>query len=376
MAPEDQSKQPSIEVEDLEEAKLEPEEEDDPDTIEVDDSDDSAPHQGRSLRRATDRALARKQKAQLDKERKAAVAAEKSKKPTKQEKNYEKVQRKISETEERIQDFEEDIAILENDLRESDCHRTRVLGKDRFWNRYYWLERNAMPYGGLPESSTADAGYASGCIFVQGPDDMERQGFIELSSEENAQYRRAFQMTVPERKMKEEGETHVFTARQWGYYDDPDSVDMLIGWLDNRGVRELRLRKELASQRAIICHHMEKRKEYLANEEDKIEDLRSEPVTRVSTRTKSYVSMSDHRCLAWKNNTAVRELGHLHSEPKLPAAKKLRGVAQKKSSLNEVEDMLPVARATRGAAKGAEKNEGKRTASGRLPTRQGSRYNF
>ena len=353
----------------------EPEEEEEAEDDEVADSDESAPHQGRSLRRANDRANARKQKAQEEKERKAAAAAEKAKKPSKQEKQFEKVLRKIEEVKERIKDYEEDFATLENDLREADCPRTRVLGKDRFWNRYYWMERNAMPYAGLPDSSTANAGYANGCIWVQGPDDMERLGFIELNDAENTQYRRAFQMTVPERKMKEEGETHVFSAKQWGYYDEPDHLDMLIGWLDIRGAREIRLRKELQTQREKICFHMTKRQEYLHGHEREKSETASEPATRVSTRTKTYVDTTTHRCLAWKNNTAIREFGHLHSEPKPPTQKKQRGVAQKKKavSVESEEDMVPVTRATRGAGKAAEKNEGKRTASGRLPTR-GSRY--
>ena len=376
LEPEGQSPPPSTEIEALEESKQEPEEEEEAEEEEVQDSDASSPHQGRSLRRANDRALARKQKAQAEKERKAAAAAEKAKKPSKQERQHEKVLRKIEEVKENIKDHEEDIATLENDLREADCPRTRCLGKDRFWNRYYWMERNAMPYAGLPDSSTANAGYANGCIWVQGPDDMERIGFIELSDAENDQYKRAFQMTVPERKMKEEGETHVLTARQWGYYDDPDYLDMLIGWLDVRGVREMKLRKELQTQREKISLHMRKRQEYLNADKAKSETTSSEPVSRVSTRTKTYVNPTAYRCLSWKNNTAVREIGHLHSEPKPPAVRKQRGVAQKKSAPVEVEEAVPVARSTRGAAKTAEKNAGKRTASGRMPTRQGSRYDF
>lgn len=381
LQPESQSPPASTEAEDLEGSKVEPEEaeeeeEQQPEEEEIPDSDESSPHQGRSLRRANDRALARKQKAQAEKERKAAAAAEKAKKPSKQERQFEKVLRKIEDVKDRIKDFEDDIGTLENDLREADCPRTRVLGKDRFWNRYYWMERNAMPYAGLPDSSTANAGYANGCVWVQGPDDMERLGFIELSPEENAQYKRAFQMTVPERKMREEGDTHVFSARQWGFYDDPDHLDMLIGWLDVRGVREIKLRKELQSQREKISFHMRERQEYLTSDREKSEATGSEPVTRVSTRTKTYVNPTGHRCLAWRNNTAVRELGHLHSEPKPPFYRKQRGVAHKKAQLVEEEETVPIARSTRGAAKNAEKNAGKRTASGRLPTRQGTRYDF
>ena len=338
-------------------------------------SEDEAPHQGRSLRRANDRAAARKKKAEEDKERKAAAAAEKAKKPSKEEKKYEKLLAKIELTKEKVKELEEEIATVENDLREADCPRTKVLGKDRFWNRYYWMERNAMPYAGLPDSSTAHAGYANGCVWVQGPDDLERIGFIELSAEENAQYERAFQMTVPQRKVLEEGETHVFTARQWGYYDDPDTLDMLIGWLDVRGVREIKLRKELQLQREKISIHMTKRQEYLSKDDDKRSEP-SEPATRISTRTKTYVDPTGHRCLAWKNTTAISELGHLHSEAKPPSYKKQRGVAIRKTQIVEQEEELGP-RQTRGSTRQVS-GTGKGTArtNGRVPTRQGSRYDF
>lgn len=359
LQPESISASPPPELEELSELKTEPDEEEPADEDEVMDSDDEEPHQGRTLRRANDRAAARKKKQGEEKERKERAQAEKAKKPSKQEKQYDKVLKKIEEVKEKIKEHEEEVHTLENDLREADCPRTRVLGKDRFWNRYYWMERNAMPYAGLPDSSTADAGYANGCLWVQGPDDLEREGFIELSAAENEQYRRAFQMTVPERKMVEEGDTHTFTARQWGYYDDPDRLDMLIGWLDVRGVREIKLRKELQAQREKISLHMTKRHEYLSMDEKKSEA--SEPMTRVSTRTKTYIDPTSHRCLAWKNNTAIDEIGHLHSEPKPPALKKQKGVAQKKGHIVEEEEP----RQTRAANR-----------QGKVPTRQGTRYNF
>ncbi|KAL6717115.1 hypothetical protein ACLMJK_005030 [Lecanora helva] len=357
LQPENTAATPLAELDELADLRMEVDDEEIIDEDEVMDSEDEAPHQGRSLRRANDRAQARKKKKEEEKERKEKARAEKAKKPSKQEKQYDKVLKKIEEMKEKINEYEEEVQTLQNDLRENDCPRTRVLGMDRFWNRYYWFERNAMPYAGLPDSSTANAEYANGCLWVQGPDDLERQGFIELSDSENDQYRRAFQMTVPERKMFEEGETHVFTARQWGYYDDPDHLDMLIGWLDIRGSREAKLRKVLQLEREKIANHMRKRQEYL-QVDDKSES--SEPTTRVSTRTKTYVDATGHRFLQWKNNTAVNEIGHLHYEPKPPTYKKKRGVAEVKKPL--IDDEPRQTRAT--------------NRQGKFPTRQGSRYNF
>lgn len=321
-------------------------------------SDDEEPHKGRSLRRANDRAAQRKRKQEEEKERKERAKAEKAKKPSKQEKQLEKILKKIDDVKEKIKEYEEEVSTIENDLREADCPRTRCLGKDRFWNRYYWLERNAMPYAGLPDSSTANAGFANGCIWVQGPDDLERQGFIELSDQENAQYHRAFHMTVPERKMREEGDTHVFTAHQWGFYDEPEEVDALVGWLDLRGHREIKLRKEMQAQKEKIGAHMVKRKEYLNEDEDQKSDT-SEPTKRVSTRTKAQQDNPVYRCLAWRNLTALKDNGHLHSDPKLPTSG--RAAKAKKAAVPIEEEGRQTRQTNRN---------------GKTITRQGTRYNF
>ena len=313
---------------------------------EIEDSEDGDPHSGHSLRRGNDRAAERKRKREEEREKKEK--AEAAAKVPKMSNQLKKVLREIEKKKEKIQECEDEISTLDNDLREADCPRTRCLGKDRFWNRYWWLERNGMPYGGLPTSSTADAGYANGCIWVQGPDDLEREGFIELTGDDAANYQKSFQMTVSERKKLEEGSTNVFTAHQWGYYEEPDSLDMLIGWLDSRGNREGKLRKELQAQREKISQHMQKRREYLHAEETKSSEDSS---TRMATRKRKHADEDHHRCLAWRNTTALGELGHLHSEQPRPRK------ASKKAKM-EIQ--------TRGATTRGTRSVG----------RQGSRYHF
>ncbi len=362
LQPKSRSTSPLPELEGLNDSKMtngtEDEIEIDDEDVVVDTEEEEKPHQGRSLRRANDRATQRRKRAEEERLRKERLQAEKAKKPSKQEKQYEKIVKKIEEAKDQIKEYEEEVSVLENDLRESDCPRTRVLGKDRFWNRYYWFERNAMPYAGLPDSSTAFAGYANGCLWVQGPDDMERQGFIELCEAENRQYYNAFKMRVPERKMIEEGQTHVFSARQWGYLDEPDELDKLIGWLDTHGVREVKLRKELQAQRDKITKYMVQRKRFLAmSAEKKPED--EEPTSRMSTRTKTYTGpATTRRCFAWTNLTAEREIGHMHGEPKPPANNRKQGKPAKKATEEDV-------RQTRATSR-----------QGKPLTRQGSRYTF
>ncbi|KLU88961.1 hypothetical protein MAPG_07942 [Magnaporthiopsis poae ATCC 64411] len=293
-------------------------------------AEDEAPV-GRGLRRAQDRAAQRQRKRELEAERKReAEAAAKTPKPSKQ---FLKVLKEIDKKEDEIKKCEAEIAVIDNDLREADCPRTRVLGKDRFWNRYYWFERNGMPYGGLPDSSTASAGYANGCIWVQGPDELEREGYIDMPADLQAEYKAKFGLTVPERKEKEEAPTSLLNARQWGFISEPEDLIKLIEWLDPRGFNELKLRKELVQFRDKIETHMRNRKAYLeAGEQPREEAAEKKSVPsssasskRVSTRTRVVQTPEppQYRCLEWENLTAINELGHLHSaHPPPPRVKK------------------------------------------------------
>ncbi|KAK2031865.1 hypothetical protein LX32DRAFT_661587 [Colletotrichum zoysiae] len=305
---------------------------------EVLDSDDEGARR-RNFRRANDRAAERQRKRKEEKERKEK-AAEAAKAP-KQSKQFLKVLKEIQKKEDLVKKCEEEIATIDNDLREADCGRTRVLGKDRFWNRYYWFERNGMPYGGLPDSSTAEAGYANGCIWVQGPDELEREGYIDADPEYQAEYKSKFDMTVPERKKLEEGATSVFNANEWGYYSEPEQVDELLRWLDPRGFNELRLRKEIVAFRDKIVQHMENRKKYLAvagaeepQDKEENKDKRRDS-KRMSTRGRHHEPTpepTNYRCLAWENTTAVEELGHLHSEPPPPPRPKKQAAKKRQAA--------------------------------------------
>ncbi|KAI9375641.1 ATP-utilizing chromatin assembly and remodelling N-terminal-domain-containing protein [Aspergillus egyptiacus] len=297
----------------------------------------------RSLRGGLDRAMERKRKLDEERERKEQLA-----KQPKGSKQYQRVLKKIEEQKAAIKSFEDKIAVVDNDLREADCPRTRCLGKDRFCNRYWWFERNAMPYEGMPNSSTAEAKYANGRIWVQGPDEMERLGFIDVSDDLKKQYQKQFHISPAERKKQEEGPTRLSRAHEFGYYDEPEAIDKLLDWLDSRGERETKLRKELLLQRDNIVRSMEARQKYLARTEDDAEDV---PTKRVTTRNKTYVSDGKHRCLNWRNSTALSENGHLHLEGSRPA-KRARKSAEEPKEIKVTNRQ------------------------GKPLTRQGARYNF
>ncbi len=304
-------------------------------------SEDEISASPRALRRGNDRAAERQRKREVEAERKAQEA-----KAPKHSKAYTKLLKDIQKKQDVVKENEERIKVIDNDLREADCNRTRVLGRDRFWNRYYWFERNGMPYAGLPTSSTSNAGYANGRIWVQGPDELEREGYIDMKKEWQDEYIAKFGVAVPERKKKEEGATSLFNARQWGYYDDPEDVNKLLQWLDIRGREEKELLKQLQIYQEKIKTHMEKRNDYLKH----IEEKRMGDMERRTSSRKHHASRADeYGCLAWHNDLAVEKLGYLHSDQPRTRAKAKKAV--------EVE-----------AEKGKRKNK--------VPGRQGIRYDF
>lgn len=316
--------------------------------------DEDEPVGGRSLRRANERKRKRDEdvaRREKEREEKAKLAKTNSK----QSKEFLKVLADIEKGKGKISKLQERIAQCDTDLREASCQRTIVLGRDRFWNRYYWFERNGMPFGGLGTSSTRELGYANARIWVQGPDDIEREGFIDLPEAEQREYAQRHGLSVPERKIQEEGSTRLLTAYEWGYYDRPDDVDMLLGWLDERGVRERKLHKDLESWAPTIKTQMEKLKDSLDADQAKKEEADDEPVTRVSTRHKTYVNPeTSQRCLKWKNGEAEERLDHKHSQPPRPV--------QKKGKKNKKEEVVA---APKGVAIKSGKVEKRQTRSGK-----------
>lgn len=239
------------------------------------------------------------EKAQKEKAKKAKIEAAKSE----TQRKWEALLAAIEKKKEELKFCEDNINELDDDLRETLVARSKVVGKDRFMNKYYWFEHNGMPFSGVPASSTAEYGYANGRLWVQGPDKDEFQCNLEepwLSRDLSVNG-----ITVPQRKEVEEGPTHLSTSEEWGYYDDPDDLDKLLDWLDDRGVREKALRKELLLFKDRIAHYMGVMKAHLIERElPPSEDEEDAPP--VSRRTRTSVSVDQDvtkpRCLKWTNS--------------------------------------------------------------------------
>lgn len=325
------------------------------DTVEtISDPEDDALAGGRSLRRGNDR----KRKRDEEMARAERMKAEKitaAKAHTKQSKEFKKILTEIEDMRTRMVHLEEKIAECDADLREANVQRTKLLGQDRFCNRYYWYERNGQPYGGLPNSSTASYGYANGRIWVQGPDKYEIEGFVG-SPEDEKGYQARFQMSIAERRCLEEGTFMLKDATEWAFYDDPTRLDNLIGWLDDRGIREKKLRRELCEWRNTIAQYMGALKAFKDQEAAKRLEADEEQATRISTRHKTYEDQTatKERCLKWRNGMAIDEQHHIHSRP----PRKTKEKKPKSASVPQKGVATVVSRL------------------GKPMTRQGSSYNF
>ena len=256
------------------------------------------------------------EEARIEKAKKAKAEAKK----TKKQKEWGKLLDAIEKKKVELKECEANIMELDDDLRETLVHRSKILGKDRFLTKYYWFEHNGMPFGGVPNSSTAEYGYANGRIWVQGPDEYELQPNLEEPA--LSQDMQRFGFTIPQRKEKEEGSTHLSKSTEWAYYDDPEDIDNLLVWLDERGLREKALRKELQSFRDRIAEYMQIMKAHLS-EADRTKDDDEETTTRVSTRKKTYIDKdtTQDRCLLWTNSIMRDEYGYNHSEEYEPPRK-------------------------------------------------------
>ncbi|USP77506.1 glycosyltransferase family 57 protein [Curvularia clavata] len=281
------------------------------------DDDDSTTSKTRTRPSNKNKRKAAAEDARKEKAKKAKAEAERNKK----QKEWEKLLAAIEKKKDELKDCEANINELDDDLRETLVHRSKILGKDRFLNKYYWFEHNGMPFGGVPNSSTAEYGYANGRIWVQGPSEHELGPNLEEPA--LSQDMERFGYTVPQRKEREEGPTHLSTATEWGYYDDPEDIDKLLAWLDERGLRERALRKELQAFRDRIAEYMLKMRKHLEEsikaEEEEAED---EEKPRVSTRNKTQADEAPKdRCLQWTNSIMREEFGHNHFEEYEPPKK-------------------------------------------------------
>ncbi|KAK9455850.1 ATP-utilizing chromatin assembly and remodelling N-terminal-domain-containing protein [Dipodascopsis uninucleata] len=261
--------------------------------------------------------------------------------------DYRKIVEDIEKAHKSIANCIESLKRAEVELRVLDCQRARSLGRDRFYNRYWWFEGNGLP------TALGKQGFLMGRLWVQGPSAEDLEVFIK---EGKVLYG---EMSFQERQeLEEPSASHLADETCWGYYDDPAQISELMSWLALKGARESRLRKELDVRRDRILNPIMARRRYLGlrtssiqnganglrhgsvksengndsdsvsyshldfddDDDDDLEDGDDEP--RRSSRQRAQVrSKQDARSIArdlrflnWHNTAAANQFGRTHFE--------------------------------------------------------------
>ncbi|KAH8547802.1 hypothetical protein BGW37DRAFT_524047 [Umbelopsis sp. PMI_123] len=162
---------------------------------------------------------------------------------------------------------------IEKDMRRYMTLRIRPLGRDRFYNRYFYLDN----IGGA-------VGDGSGRLYIQNPSYADIRLILNRKPTELAGYGSETQQFFLE-LMKQQGfdeESEWFEHRLqeiakdddntashpiasgkgwWMYYSQPEEIDALLLWLNPKGVREHRLRNEITKQYNSIVQGMKNHQE-------------------------------------------------------------------------------------------------------------------
>ncbi|CAG8824079.1 18433_t:CDS:2, partial [Gigaspora rosea] len=148
--------------------------------------------------------------------------------------------RKLEEEEIAIQKREEQI---EKDKRKYALPRILPLGRDRFYNKYYYTDCIGVAVGEK---------YGTGRIFVETPSTYDLQIMTEKEEQRFNKRRK-----VEEASFNSDSDNQT----RWGYYEDINQVEELRQWLNTKGIRELALSNELTARYQDISLSMNKRQQ-------------------------------------------------------------------------------------------------------------------
>ncbi|CEP18139.1 hypothetical protein [Parasitella parasitica] len=251
--------------------------------------------------------------------------------------------RKLEEDERTIKRKEDH---LEKNMRRYMTLRIRPLGKDRFNNRYIYLDNvgvsNTYGTGRLYVSSPTDIdiqmmmerdfdtanfgdrawGYGGGRWFIIKL--MQEQGFAEESE-------------WLDKRMSELSMPHSSDYRGWWkYYSEPEEIEQLLSWLNPKGFREQKLKTELLKQQPNIIESFKKRAAALVKEENSPEEPATLP--KRSTRAKSSAAKinKEHAGYLKEADTQQKRIDKLISEDKDEA-----DIRKQAKVLEETLNMIP-----------------------------------
>ncbi|KAJ3530959.1 hypothetical protein NM688_g7641 [Phlebia brevispora] len=191
---------------------------------------------------------------------------------------HRRLDEEVNKCERRLEQIERDFRKLLGSI------RVKPLGRDRFYNRVWWFDgMGAMSLLG----SGGSVQYGTGRIFIQGPSEFD----VEIL--------RRREEDVAARRLEEEGEDGMLDVGEWAVYDDLETVDQFVAWLNPKGVREVALKNTIAKWWQHIAPGIRRRTSDLAASAKL-------PEARRSTRTKHPGSdIIREPYMMWTNRRAV-----------------------------------------------------------------------
>ncbi|KAJ3340263.1 hypothetical protein HDU93_007225 [Gonapodya sp. JEL0774] len=156
--------------------------------------------------------------------------------------------------------------------------RARPLGRDRFFNRYWWFDSG---FGGgaayflhenpLSRPGKRSQGSANGDLDEKpgtGSWGLGRLVVEVVGSEgEEKSHRNSNPFILPKQpkdnipQPRGKDDPHCLPAQAWGYYSRPEQINQLLEWLNEKGFRESKLRASINKMRKEISQVMEQRME-------------------------------------------------------------------------------------------------------------------
>ncbi|CAI4052563.1 hypothetical protein N7582_005498 [Saccharomyces uvarum] len=215
---------------------------------------------------------------------------------------------KAYECEKKVSLLLKDISYLEAKLIESDFKRLEMLGKDRYGNRYYWMDSNGSP---LFTGQTDHYHYNCCFLWVQGPSEDDATFYLNIDRASLRKWKSLAEISdcanatkevfsifrssneyffrigngedvmmvdsngtlllstapshIHRKVIAETPEKLLLSPHQWFFFNDVEDIHMLVDRLDVLGENEHQLKKSLSSKMNRIEASYKQRSEAIRN---------------------------------------------------------------------------------------------------------------
>jgi hypothetical protein len=146
--------------------------------------------------------------------------------------------------------------------------RLKMLGRDRYYNRYWWYDSSWLGSNNSSSDRSSTKGFGANSSHV-----IPTWGTGKLFVE-NVHFEKKKNVT------ELEDDKFINPDAEWSYYSTPAELDVLLEWLNPKGIRESQLLKNIMKVLNDMASMMVKREQDLSNLLIKNENLENKRTTR------------------------------------------------------------------------------------------------